>query len=422
MNEFANFTPPYTTIAYSVPPIPPQGSDVPRGLIPDNVYDELLKRAPVGSVQTMAPASSTTHHLVSVAQTSSSGSYEAGFCRFKDLANMIKTKLGVDMGNSHLYQKPYAVEFDLVSYPTSWRVPDFMKFNGDDNRTTWEHIIQYIAQLGEVSFSDAIRVRLFSSSLTRTAFSWFSSLAPNSIQSWNQLEHKFHDHFYSGDNEVKLTDLTSVKQGRDEFVTDYFKRFKDIKNCCFSLPISKKDLADLAFGGLRLHYKEKLEGFDFLSINQVQVRALSLEYKFKNSKDTYKTHRSKTHVIDCESDTLDDEEKEFTLPILFGHLRPNHIHAHQLSRLKIIGKRKCDLPLMFLYAIVYFMSCIEAETSSCLMPYRRLRSRSGVHTGSGIILHVMQLMIVMFSIDRYNRPLMKDDWFCLRCILIKHYF
>jgi hypothetical protein len=56
------------------------------------------------------------------------------------------------------------------------------------------------------------------------------------------------------------------------------------------LSISKKDLVDLVFGGLHSHYKEKLEGFDFLSINQVQVRASSLEYKFKNTKDTYKTY------------------------------------------------------------------------------------------------------------------------------------
>jgi hypothetical protein len=114
----------------------------------------------------------------------------------------------------------------LVPYLTGWRVPDFVKFNGDDIWTTWEYISQYIAQLGEASFSDDLRVPLFSLSLTGTAFSWFTSLAPSSIQSCNKLERKFHDHFYSGDNQAKFTDLTSVKQGRDESVTDYFKRFK----------------------------------------------------------------------------------------------------------------------------------------------------------------------------------------------------
>jgi hypothetical protein len=84
-------------------------------------------------------------------------------------------------------------------------------------------------------------------SLTRTAFAWFSSLPAHSMYGWELLERKFLEHFYSGTSEAKLADLTSVRQTRDELVLDYFKRFKEIKNRCFNLTISKKDLADLAF-------------------------------------------------------------------------------------------------------------------------------------------------------------------------------
>ena len=107
------------------------------------------------------------------------------------------------MGTTHLYQKPYSAEFDFVSFPAGWRVSEFTKFNGDDSRTTWEYVSQYILQLGEASFNDALRVHLFSLSLTGTAFSWFSSIAPNSIRNWAQLEHKFHDHFFSGETEAR---------------------------------------------------------------------------------------------------------------------------------------------------------------------------------------------------------------------------
>ena len=93
----------------------------------------------------------------------------------------MKTKLGVGMGTSRLYQKPYPAEFDLVSFPAGWCVPNFLKFSGDDNRAPWEHIDQYILQLGKAGFH--LRIRLFSLSLTGTAFSLFSSLAPNSILS-----------------------------------------------------------------------------------------------------------------------------------------------------------------------------------------------------------------------------------------------
>ena len=58
-------------------------------------------------------------------------------------------------------KKPYPTEFDFVSFPAGWRIPEITKFNGDDSRTTWEHVSQYILQLGEASFNDALRVHLF---------------------------------------------------------------------------------------------------------------------------------------------------------------------------------------------------------------------------------------------------------------------
>ena len=93
--------------------------------------------------------------------------------------------------------------------------------------------------------------------LTGIVLSWFSSLAPNSIQFWNQLECELHGHFFNMHNKGKLSDLTSVKQGRDESVLDYFQRFKAIKNRCFNLTISEKGLADLAYNGFLFEGKTR---------------------------------------------------------------------------------------------------------------------------------------------------------------------
>ena len=131
INELTNF----------VPPFPSQESGFPHEPISYDVHGDLLGHAPMSSVQTMAQADPITHRLAYATQASTRGRCEADLVRLKeDLANMMKTKLGVDMGNSKLYQKPYLAEFDLVSYPTGWSVPEFVKFHGDDNRTTWEHI------------------------------------------------------------------------------------------------------------------------------------------------------------------------------------------------------------------------------------------------------------------------------------------
>ena len=104
----------------------------------------------------MAYTGPTTQSASSSSHASASGTYQADFNRFKeDLAGVLKSKLGIGMGGSRLYQKPYPPEFDFVSYPAGWRIPEFVKFNGEDSRTTWEHVSQYVLQLGEAGLNDS---------------------------------------------------------------------------------------------------------------------------------------------------------------------------------------------------------------------------------------------------------------------------
>ena len=78
----------------------------------------------------MSTTDPVTHHF---GQTSISN-YEANLARMKkDLADMLKEKLGFVAGKSRLYRKPYVDAIDLIHYPAGWRVPDFVMFSGDDN-------------------------------------------------------------------------------------------------------------------------------------------------------------------------------------------------------------------------------------------------------------------------------------------------
>ena len=105
---------------------------------------------------------STTDPVTHRFGQTSMGNYEADLARMReDLADMFKEKLGFVAGRSRLYRRSYIDAFDLIPHPTGWRVPNFVKFSGDDNQSTWEHISQYIAQLGEVGSSKSLRIRLF---------------------------------------------------------------------------------------------------------------------------------------------------------------------------------------------------------------------------------------------------------------------
>jgi hypothetical protein len=114
-------------------------------------------------------------------------------------------------GRVNIYQKPYSKYFDVVPYPRGFRVPDFTKFIGDDARTTYEHMGQFLAQVNDVGITDVHRVRLFPLSKSSTTFNWFMALAPNSIDNWPGLEHKFHEYFYNDELELRLSDLTAIR-------------------------------------------------------------------------------------------------------------------------------------------------------------------------------------------------------------------
>jgi hypothetical protein len=124
-----------------------------------------------------------------------------------------------------------------------------------------------LAQINDVGIMDVHRIRLFPLSLSRTTFNWFTSLATNLRDTWPSLEQRFHDYFYNGEVDLRLSDLMAVRQKYNDTVPEFLKRFGETRNRCYDLTIGEKDLADLAFAGLSSHLREKMEGHEFADIN-----------------------------------------------------------------------------------------------------------------------------------------------------------
>ena len=53
------------------------------------------------------------------------------------------------------------MSFYTVTYPTGFRLPEFVKFSGDDSKSTFEHVSQYLAQLGEASSMNELKFVCF---------------------------------------------------------------------------------------------------------------------------------------------------------------------------------------------------------------------------------------------------------------------
>jgi hypothetical protein len=152
---------------------------------------------------------------------------------------------------------------------------------------------------------------MFLLSLTGTTFTWFTSLGPNSIFTWAQLEQKFYEYFYSGDTELRLSHLIVIKQKHNEPTANYIRRFRDTRDQCFNLNISEKDIADLAYSRLTPHLKEKLESHVFSDVSQVLQWALDCKSQGKESRNfpSSEKPRNECHVnaVEYSSESSDDE-------------------------------------------------------------------------------------------------------------------
>jgi hypothetical protein len=142
---------------------------------------------------------------------------------------------------------------------------------------TYEHIGQFLAQVNDTGINDVHKVRLFPLSLFGMIFNWFTSLALNSINTWVGLEERFHEYFYNRETELKLYDLIEVRQKYSETVAEYNKSFRETRNKWYSLTVREWDLADLALVGLSSYLREKLEGVEFVDVNQVMLHAIAQE-------------------------------------------------------------------------------------------------------------------------------------------------
>ena len=86
------------------------------------------------------------------------------------------------------------------------------------------------------------------------------------------------------------------------------------------------------------------------------MRAIGVEFKYKNSKESFKPHRSNMHVVENDSDCSDDEEKGvYAVEFVW----PSKDKPSTCPSLKPIQK---NLLLMFLSAIEFLMNCLSMET------------------------------------------------------------
>ncbi|XP_050919173.1 uncharacterized protein LOC127136684 [Lathyrus oleraceus] len=123
------------------------------------------------------------------------------------------------------YTLPLAEYILQADAPLRTKILKFTKFGGDTTEYIVGNMARYLIEAGDMSNNESLRMKFFPSSLTKNAFTWFTTFPQYPIHSWNQLERMSHEQFYMGKMKISLKELASVRRKFAEPIDDYLNKF-----------------------------------------------------------------------------------------------------------------------------------------------------------------------------------------------------
>ncbi|XP_050888900.1 uncharacterized protein LOC127094071 [Lathyrus oleraceus] len=174
------------------------------------------------------------------------------------------------------YTSPLSKYILQAEAPPRTKIPKFTKFSGDTTESTVEHVARYLIEARDMSNNKSLRIIFFPSSLTKNAFTRFTTLPQSSIHTWNQLGRMFHEQFYMGQTKISLKELASIKRKFTEPIDDYLNRFRLLKARCF-IQIPEHELVKMVVVGLDYSIRKKLDTQYLRDMAQLADRVRQLE-------------------------------------------------------------------------------------------------------------------------------------------------
>ena len=225
----------------------------------------------------------------------------------------------------------YVLQTEL---PKDYKIPKFTTFASDTRESTFERITRYLTEVGDIANNENLRLKFFPNSLTESAFTWFTTLAPHSIQHWTQLDRLFHEQFYMGQSKISLKELASERRQSNKSVEDYLNKYRLLKARCFT-QVPERELVEMAVGGLDYSIRKKLDtqylrDMDQLSDRVRQVERLKPEkartHKFIREKVAYVDTNESDQELDIAYEAVEDGE------INFAELKPGPPYTCKVLR------------------------------------------------------------------------------------------
>lgn len=149
---------------------------------------------------------------------------------------------------------PYPAWMDEEPFPPKFKQPNLQSYDGKGSPQ--QHLCHFKVLTAD---NDALKIRLFISTLKETAFDWYQMLPEGSINSWKDMEERFLNHFFEEDDSVTTARLCSTKQGEKESASAFIKRWRALSVKCPE-NLSQESLTDMCRTNLHTKLRAKMVG------------------------------------------------------------------------------------------------------------------------------------------------------------------
>ena len=146
-------------------------------------------------------------------------------------------------------------------------------------------VIHFKILTGAIAEQDALKIRLFASTLKGTAFDWYSTLPEESIQNWTMLETRFLTHFKGEDHPVTMAQLCSLKQGENESTYDFIHKWKAMAYKCSDV-LPQASLVDICRNNMRARIRSMIIGNKSKNLGELLEASMEAETVIKKPQQT----------------------------------------------------------------------------------------------------------------------------------------
>ncbi|KAM5552842.1 hypothetical protein ABKV19_025189 [Rosa sericea] len=180
-------------------------------------------------------------------------------------------------------QPPYPSNIMHLSYPKNYETPTFTLFDGRKGSPK-KHISRFIDALGPHASNHNLRLREFSKTLTDRAYTWYTTLAPGSIRSWDEMAGKFCRKYFQYEERVTIAQLNNTRQKMGENLVDFVRHFRDLALDCYDEK-DEESLVEICISNILPEYRIYLENIGISRFSRLieAVRKTSMSVKTTTS-------------------------------------------------------------------------------------------------------------------------------------------